>query len=137
MSLDELGLLATIKRYIKKFFRQTDITIDFQVRGEPGQLPETYEITIFRLLQEGLHNIHKHSQANSGRVILEYSQNYINLLISDDGRGFNVEEVTADKFGLISLQERCDLLGGELEIKSKLNQGTKLIIKIPRGKEEL
>ena len=136
MSLDDLGLIPTLKRYVNKFEKQTDISVEFQVRGEQETLPSSYEVTVFRLIQEGLNNIYKHAQANEARVYLEYAEEYLNILIADNGRGFKVNDISDDKFGLISMKERCDLIGGEIEIDSKKNKGTKIKINISLMEEE-
>ncbi|MFW5998725.1 MAG: sensor histidine kinase [Halanaerobiaceae bacterium] len=136
MSLDDLGLIPTLKRYIDKFIKQTEININFEIRGEQKSLPSSYEITIFRLVQEGLNNIYKHAQADRGRVCLEFAENQVNILIVDQGQGFDIDEVNNDKFGLISMRERCDLVGGEMKINSKKNKGTRIQISIPFMKGE-
>lgn len=140
MSLDDLGLIPTLRRYINKFNEQTKIIIDFNILGPKRRLPNTYEITIFRLIQEGLNNIYKHSKASTGTVTLEYTPEQINILISDDGIGFKPEEVGANKFGLVSMRERCELLGGKLDLFSEKNKGTKIKITLPikqrGGKDE-
>lgn len=136
MSLDDLGLIPTLKRYIEKFNRQTDLEIDFIFRGEKKALPEGYQVTLFRMIQEALNNINHHAQASGGRVCLEYSKEQINLMISDDGRGFNIEEVEDDRFGLISMKERCQLLDGEFKLNSTPGIGTKIYVKIPLNKGE-
>src|SRR5690554_6079892 len=71
MSLDDLGLIPTVNRYIKRFKEQTEIMVDFNVKGEERRLSLSYEVTIFRLIQEALNNIHKHSEATSGKVRVE------------------------------------------------------------------
>lgn len=131
MSLDDLGLIPTLKKYIKKFIEQTELEIKFQLRGEKVNLPECYQITIFRLVQEALNNIENHAQATRGRVLMEYTKKYLNILVEDNGRGFEREEVEDDRFGLISMRERCELLDGELTINSQSGVGTKVIVKIP------
>ncbi|MFW6238278.1 MAG: sensor histidine kinase, partial [Halanaerobiales bacterium] len=136
MSLDDLGLLPTLKRYIDKFIRNTEIDINFQVLGNKERLKPAYEVTIFRLVQEALNNIHKHSEASSGKVILEFARQKVNIAISDDGVGFDTENVPEDKYGLVSMRERCQLVNGELIIHSEKNRGTRINISIPLKKEE-
>jgi len=103
MSLDDLGLIPTIKKYINKFRKQTDIEVSLQIRGQKKSLSSSHEVTIFRLIQEALNNIYKHAQATTARVSLEFSQKYINLMIIDDGKGFIKKEVQSNKFGLVML----------------------------------
>jgi len=136
MSLDDLGLIPTLKKYINKFEKQTDLEVVLKIRGKRKSLPSSYQITIFRLIQEALNNIYKHAQATTSKVCIEYSKEQLNLLIIDDGRGFNKEEVSSDKFGLVSMRERCELVGGSIKIDSKKNRGTKIKITIPFSEED-
>ncbi len=131
MSLDDLGLIPTLHKYIDKFNRQGETVIDLRVLGEQRRLPSSHEVTIFRLIQEALNNIDKHAKATFGRVSLEYTKNQINLLIHDNGKGFKENEVNGDKYGLISMKERCELLGGEIDIKTSIDHGTRIKITIP------
>ncbi|MFP4016509.1 MAG: sensor histidine kinase [Halanaerobiales bacterium] len=137
MSLDDLGLVPTLKRYINKFTRETGIMIEFEVLGSQHRLSNTHEVTVFRLIQEALNNMFKHAEAANGKVRLEYGEDSINLLISDDGVGFNCSEVDEDKYGLISMEERCSLLGGNINIKSEHSKGTiiKILLPIKRSDE--
>lgn len=136
MSLDDLGLIPTLERYIDKYIGQTGIIIDFIVMGSKRRLPNTYEVTIFRLVQEALNNIYKHAKATGGKVRIEFKNERINIMISDDGIGFDSGEVEEDKYGLISMKERCELLGGEIEIKSAPNKGTVIKIVLPLKETE-
>lgn len=136
MSLDDLGLIPTLERYIDKYIGQTGIIIDFIVMGSKRRLPNTYEVTIFRLVQEALNNIYKHAQATGGKVRIEFKNERINIMISDDGIGFDSGEVEEDKYGLISMKERCELLGGAIEIKSAPNKGTVIKIVLPLKESE-
>lgn len=136
MSLDDLGLVPTLKRYIEKFVRDTEINIDFRVIGTEERLKSAYEVTIFRLVQEALNNIYKHSGANAGKVILEFAEQQVNIAISDNGVGFDTDDIPGNKYGLISMRERCQLVNGEFDIVSKKNQGTRINIHIPLKKEE-
>lgn len=137
MSLDDLGLIPTLNRYIDRYIDQTGIIINFNVSGTEKRLPKAYEVTIFRLIQEGLNNIHKHSNASSGRVRLDYASNEINLLVSDDGVGFESDEIEEEKYGLMSMEERCKLLGGSLSLESKKNQGTTIKINLPLKRSDI
>ncbi len=136
MSLDDLGLIPTLKKYINKFEKQTDLEVDLKIKGTKSSLSSSFQITIFRLVQEALNNIYKHAQADSSKVCVKFSKEQIKLLIIDDGRGFNKEEVSSDKFGLVSMRERCELVGGNIKIDSKKNRGTKVEITIPFTEED-
>ncbi len=131
MSLDDLGLIPTLRRYIEDFIDETDINIEFEVLGEERELPSTHEITIFRLIQEGLNNIRKHAKADTGRVRLEFAAENLNLLIVDDGLGFDTDENQTDSYGITSMKERTNLLDGEFDLQSSRNRGTRIRIKLP------
>lgn len=131
MSLDDLGLLPTLRRYVDNFVEETGIFMDLEVLGEAEKLPASYEVTIFRLIQEGLNNIKKHAQASSGRVKLEFDSQDIRILISDNGQGFKRGERQDKSYGLSSMRERCSLLQGELQLNSNPGQGTRIEIRLP------
>ncbi len=135
MSLDDLGLIPTLKRYVDKFEEQTELDVDLNIIGNERRLPPSHEITIFRLVQEALNNIYKHADASHCQVRLEFVNSRINLLITDNGKGFNMDEVEDGKYGLVNMRERCELIGGEININSRVNIGTRIQIQIPVEKE--
>nr|WP_272879097.1 ATP-binding protein [Clostridium sp. Cult2] len=142
MSLDDLGLIPTLERYIYNFIEYTGIDIKLKVIGNIVNLNSAIEVAVFRIIQESLNNIFKHSNASEARIIIEYSPMRLNLSIQDNGIGFNVEEVnkigsgTTGGFGLISIKERVELLEGNVEIKSSLGKGTRINIYIMLPEEE-
>lgn len=130
MSLDDLGLIPTVKRYINKFMEQTDLIVELNVMGDSKRLPATHEITIFRLIQEALNNVNKHAKANCSNVRIEFTKNQINLLITDNGKGFEIDDISDGKYGLINMRERCELIDANLNISSNKN-GTRINVTIP------
>lgn len=143
MSLDDLGLTPTLGKYIEKFKIETNIDISLNILQNIGELDSTVEVSLFRIVQEGLNNIKKHSNAKQAKIIIEKPSNKINLLISDDGIGFDVEEQIKsydeinNGFGLISIKQRVKLLEGDFKVLSSKNKGTKLIIQIPLGEDNI
>ncbi|MFN2364005.1 MAG: sensor histidine kinase [Halarsenatibacteraceae bacterium] len=131
MSLDDLGLVPTLRKYIDDFTTETGIMVELMIRGEERSLPPSFEITIFRLVQEALTNMRKHSDANSGRVQIEYTRNDIKILIIDDGKGFNQDDDFENSYGIISMKERCKLLQGDFKISSEPGKGTRISIVLP------
>lgn len=142
MSLDDLGLIPTLERYVYDFNENTWVNLELNIIGKSYELEPAIEVAIFRIIQESLSNIVKHSEASNAMISIEFLVDRINLIISDNGIGFNKEDlengdVKCDGgFGLISIRERAELLQGELNIKSKPDFGTKINISIPLIEEE-
>lgn len=141
MSLDDLGLIATLERYIDNFIEYTGIHVDFKVVGQEYPLKKSIEISVFRMIQEALSNIRKHSKATEANVTIEFSPTRLNVSISDNGIGFNVDALTQDGdmsisgYGLANMRERAELLGGNLTIRSAPYKGTRInfYISITKG----
>ena len=138
MSLEDLGLVPTSRKYIEKFSEETKIAVDFLHRGEDKALADkNLTLTIFRVIQEALNNIRKHSEAKTASVILEFALLGIAVKITDTGKGFNTELVKVEKddcsvgFGLLSMNERIELLNGTMQIKSQPGEGTVIKIVLP------
>lgn len=142
MSLDDLGLVPTLERYICNFKRDTGIEVELNVIGTVKKLESAIEIAVFRIVQESLSNVSKHSQGTFAKVMVEYSDTRLNLAITDNGIGFDVEEVSkigrtaTGGFGLMNIRERLELLDGKIQINSSLGAGTRLNIYIPLIEEE-
>ncbi len=131
MTLDDLGLVPTLRKYIKEFSDKHALSVKFNVVGEERRLPRNLEGTLFRIIQEALTNVQKHSQAHGAEVTLNVTKDRILAIIHDDGQGFDVAKVEASlaqnrNLGLISMRERCELERGLLELKSYPGKGTEL-----------
>ena len=135
--LDEMGLVEALSQYCQDFSENNGIDVDFSAAGmKDMNLDFDTEINLYRMVQEGLTNIKKH--ADAGHVVIKLiaaSPNII-LRIEDDGKGFDVEErlanITSEKrMGIRSIEERVKLLQGEMVLRSKPKQGTKIFIKFP------
>lgn len=137
--LDDLGLIDALQRYIKDYSKKYDIEVGFHTQGlNKFRLPPQIETTVYRIIQEALTNIVKHAQAHNVGVILEGRGNILELIIEDDGRGFNVKEVMEapleeKRLGLFGMEERVALVGGNLTIESEVGFGTTLFINVPMG----
>ncbi len=143
MSLDDLGLVPTLQRYIATFGEDTGIAASLKTIGVYDDIKPVISLTVFRIVQEALSNIRKHSKAQNVAVNLEFMDDELKLYIYDDGDGFNVDEIkirTEDVnsgFGLLSMKERIDLLSGEFKIASEIGKGTRLNVVIPLLQEEV
>ena len=135
LSLGDIELVPTLRKYINDFITETGIIVELIIYGEVRALPSSYEVTIFRLVQEALTNMRKHSDASCGRVQVEFTKNDIKLVISDDGKGFNQNDDFKDSYGIITMKERCRLLQGDFKISSELDKGTRINIILPLDTE--
>lgn len=137
MSLEDLGLIPTLERYIDIFEEDSKINVRLRTYGGFNNLEPFLHIGVFRIIQECLNNIRKHSGASSASIIIERSQTKLNLSINDDGIGFDPENYRKNLspieggFGLINIKERVNLLNGNIKIISSKKSGTRLTVSIP------
>lgn len=129
--IDDLGLTAALRWYIDKFSQRTGIKVNKQISKIDKFLPPEGVITLFRVCQEALTNIAKHSQADYVTVSLNKEKNIVNLLIEDNGKGFEAKKALrlaakGEGLGLLNMQERVELINGKLKIVSSKNSGTKI-----------
>jgi len=142
MSLDDLGLIPTLQKFLETFQEESGIAISFKTRGICCDMKPEISLTIFRIVQEAINNVNKHANAQNVVVNLEFLENCIRLYIFDDGKGFNLEDLKkASKdiysgFGLYSMRERVELLNGEFRLDSEPGRGTRLNIAIPLSIKE-
>lgn len=133
--LDILGLAAVLREYFSQCTKTSPIKIEFNESIKDVRINENIEITLYRIVQEALYNILKHSSAKSVKVNLMFDQRKIKLTIEDDGKGFDVEEYgkTAQfsKMGLRGIKERVDILNGSFSISSDIGKGTTLKVTLP------
>ena len=126
--LDESGLVAAITHFIDTLNLDRKIKYEFEHNGIEEKLDDNVEINIFRVIQEALNNINRHSQASKAKVVLEFSKTELNLTISDNGVGFlpNFRFNNNGHIGLIGMKERVDAIGGSINIVSNPTEGTKI-----------
>jgi PAS domain S-box-containing protein len=125
--LDFLGLGVAVERLCRDFDRQYGIDVDFDAKNLPQNLDGPVALCFYRVTQEALQNVAKHSQAKLVRVRLTCDKGELKLGIQDDGVGFDVEKARFESgLGLISMQERMHGIGGLYRIHSKVGTGTKL-----------
>lgn len=138
--LDDLGLGAAIRWYAGEIEKRLPIKVTVSVRDERQDLSTEMKTTLFRIAQEALTNVIKHSAANNAKIFLIYPPEGVRLEVVDDGIGFNPETMrssTRPSWGLIGMRERANLLGGSLEITSVPRSGTRVNVYIPNdGKTE-
>jgi two-component system, NarL family, sensor histidine kinase DegS len=137
MALDDLGLIPTLKKYLQtteEYHHSAKIT--FINLGQDRRLLTKYEVSLFRLIQESVHNAMKHAQAKEIEVKVELRKDRLIVVVKDDGKGFDLNEVKFQSFGIIGMKERVELLDGEISIDSKVGSGTTVRIEIPIPAEE-
>ena len=131
-TLESLGLASGVGAFCKEFAVQQGIKIEFTCDDIPMSINPDVTLCVFRIVQEGLRNIKKHSGASSAQVSLKIATSTIHLLMSDQGAGFNPKELrTSGGLGVRSMAERARFLGGRFEISSKLGMGTVLELWLP------
>ena len=134
--LEELGLVTAIHSNAQTNLDAEDIHLDFDAQGFNHALPPPIETALFRIVQEAVHNIIKHSHAQNVIIRMNMADSKIVATISDDGRGFDTSAFFApgrrsQSLGLIGMHERANLLGGALNITSTMGQGTLIAVEIP------
>ncbi len=131
-ALEGKGLAAALRDYVKDWSEKAEIPAEFHVRGE-REAPLEVEQALFRVAQEALSNVARHSGAARTEVDLEYAPDSVTLRIADDGRGFDPDAVSGDGFGLQSMRERLLRLGGRLNVESAPGKGTRVTGVCPIG----
>ncbi len=127
--LDEMGLEPTLRNYVKAFSERTGIPVELSVSGLAGRLPPELEVTIFRIVQEGLANMARHANAAHAWVSLALADGTLRATVRDDGVGFDVALVRGEQgrsLGLSGMEERCRFSNGNLSIESAIGAGTEL-----------
>jgi PAS domain S-box-containing protein len=134
--LDELGLVSTIRWFAGRQAQRAGLELAFVADSSGERLPAALEIACYRIVQEALTNVVRHAQAQNVQVEFRQQEDEVQLVIRDDGIGFNVDTVqqktaTGASFGVLGMQERVDLLGGQIEFTSEPGHGTSLHVHFP------
>ena len=129
--LDELGLEAALRQYGREIAERGGLDVTVLVH-QPHTLSKAQEIGLYRITQEALTNVLRHSGARQSSVVLTATETTLQLVVEDDGVGFDLAAIPAGHLGLSSMKERADLLGGACHIESKLGQGSSVHVRIPR-----
>jgi two-component system sensor histidine kinase DegS len=135
VTLDRLGLLPALEHLASENTRYSGIATKVNVLGTERRLPEEMELVLFRITQEAIRNVARHSRANKSEITLDFSEQKVRVSISDDGKGFYLPERINDlskdgKLGLLGMQERARLINGYLSIKSELGKGTNVTVDV-------
>jgi two-component system sensor histidine kinase DegS len=135
-ALDRLGLLPALEWLASDVSEYSGIPIKVKVLGRERRLSEEIELVLFRITQEALRNVWRHSEATEAQVTVEFSEGNTRITISDNGRGFKLPRSMGDlakdgKLGLAGMEERARLIGGVLTAESQPGKGTSLSIELP------
>lgn len=133
-TLDALGFVPELRRYIQDFKRYTNLNCIVKMEGESVRLPGQVEVSIYRLLQEALQNVYTHACAKDVEVNIRFTPDALELSVCDNGIGFDlnsVEQTNARHFGLITMRERAKSLNGRLTIETAPGQGTCVTLFVP------
>jgi signal transduction histidine kinase len=141
--LDDLGLPATLRWYAKEVQQRSGLEVRVDIVGEPRPTRPPVRIALFRVAQEALNNVVKHSGATQARIELSFGAGGAQLTVSDNGRGFDpganspaAAEAARPAWGLLGMRERAELLGGQFEIEAAPGQGTRVRVTIPYEETE-
>jgi signal transduction histidine kinase len=134
--LDNFGLVSGVRWLVNNSNSQNDCHLDISVNGEERKLSGLSEVTAFRVVQEAINNIQRHSGAGSGTVTLDFESDRLLVQIQDDGIGFDLPErlgsfVSESKLGVIGMEQRVVSIGGELHLESYPGSGTRIWAAIP------
>jgi two-component system CheB/CheR fusion protein len=135
-ALDDLGLIVALSNYAQEWSKQFNLKVNFHSAGlGDARLAPLAESNLYRIAQEALNNVAKHSGATSVDMLLERRDDHLVLIVEDNGRGFDHEEQQASDggrgMGLVSMRERAALVGGSVEIESKQGDGTTVFVRTP------
>ncbi len=134
-ALDDLGLVPAVRQYVASFSQGTGIAVDLEILGlEEERLEREVEIVVYRVLQEALTNVARHSGSARASVLLERTGQRLVLVVEDDGKGFDQEALvrrSPPPLGLFGMQERAEAVGGRLAIESAPGAGTTVQLEVP------
>lgn len=130
--LDQLGLIAAIEWQLKEFASRTGLSFDTNLDESIPQLPEEIQVSLFRIFQELLTNIMRHSEARHVTVSMTLKSDMLTLMVHDDGKGIEPEMISSSiSLGIRGMRERAQYLGGTFDISGGSESGTSVIVRIP------
>jgi signal transduction histidine kinase len=132
--LEQFGLTAALRSYCEEFSHREGIKVRYKERHLTTPVPDQVALPLFRIAQECLRNVAKHSQAKSASMVLAGVDGAVHLMVSDQGVGFDFDPKQQHAgLGLVSIRERVRLAGGTVSIHSRRGDGTRVEVRIPKG----
>lgn len=126
-TLERLGLVPGVSAFCKEFTTQQSIPVAFSHIGVPRSIEPGVALCLFRVVQEGLRNVKKHSGASQAEVTLNGNNGRLHLSIADDGAGFDLDQLATNHgLGILSMEERARLIGARFSIRSEPQKGTRI-----------
>jgi PAS domain S-box-containing protein len=133
--LEQLGLVAAVRGFCREIAAARDIDIEFETHEVPRSLPEDVALCLYRVVQEGLQNVARHSGAKDAKVQLTANEREICLVVSDKGCGFDAAKtMSGGSLGLVSMRERVRLVHGDITVRSRSGEGTRIEVRVPLGR---
>ncbi|WP_182262564.1 MULTISPECIES: AAA family ATPase [Rhodococcus] len=130
--LDDLGLTGCIEQYVEDCRQMYPIRIELTATGQPISVPPAVTTAVFRIVQEALTNIGRHSRAGEASVMIVSSADTLRAVVEDNGTGFDLDLVGQRRsLGLIGMRERARLVGGRMSVESRPGQGTTIMVEVP------
>jgi two-component system, NarL family, sensor histidine kinase UhpB len=140
-ALDVLGLAPAIESHARSLSEAADLSLDLRLDLDGAGLAPEVELALYRILQEALSNVVRHSGASTVRIGLSRSSaSAVELSIEDDGAGFHVERILADQtrgLGLLGMHERAGYIGGSVDVVSTPGRGTRIVVRVPGASARL
>ena len=132
-ALDQLGLVPALEWLASEATEYSGIRTDVSVLGNVRRFPGEVELVLFRITQEALRNVWRHSSASTAKIKVEFEEDKVRITVSDNGKGFKIPERMVDyardgKLGLAGMQERAQLIGGTLKVSSREGEGTDVVM---------
>jgi PAS domain S-box-containing protein len=130
--IEVVGAVTGMRVFCSEFAQQHQIDVDFQASDITRQLSSNISLSLFRIMQEALHNTAKHSGTRQCRVRLWEAHGWVHLVVSDEGKGFDLTATNENRgIGLITMQERVSIVDGDLRIESQSGSGTTVHARVP------
>jgi signal transduction histidine kinase len=132
--LDQMGLVVAINRFAATYQTTFDIECQVKIAGKPQRMVRETEVTIYRIIQAALHNVATHAQAKHAKVHFDFGTATLQVMIEDDGIGFDPETVMrlpGEHLGLIGMKERAEGLKAELAVNSAPGEGSHILLRVP------
>lgn len=127
-SLEKLGLFFALEEFANWVNKTDEIKIDLHLTGEQFRFDNKQELAVFRVIQEILNNAIKHSNASNIQLISRFSNSFLSVVVSDNGKGFMLDEKIQSGLGLKNLKSRTEILGAKFKLKSSPGNGTTAVI---------